>query len=360
MAITKTLLALALMLLLACTSQPPLPKSDHYDGEHFHNLERFEPSLGSLWRYYWEKPKSTWQVRPAPVADAVVPVVQDLRLTVIGHATALIQIDGVNVITDPIFSERASPVQWAGPKRFVPPALSIEQLPRIDAVLISHNHFDHLDEASLRALEARFQPVYLVGLRGGQTLADMGIDRTRIVELDWNQSHTVRGLKISAQAAKHWSKRGLFDQNQSLWLAFVLHGHGGPVYFSGDTGYGNHFADTFQRFGAMRAALLPIGAYEPRWLTAYQHTDPAEAVQAHQDLHSGFSLGLHYGTFELSSEGQDQPISDLAAALQKAGIPPERFVAAGFGRGYVPSPPACTPIESTPNPPTPCPSHPRH
>ena len=314
------------------------PVSDHFDGERFHNAEPFEKNWLDLVRYYWQREPGVW-VRDLTTAPGPRPVATvgegALRATVVNHATVLIQADGLNLLTDPIWSERASPVQWAGPRRFVPPGIRFEDLPKIDAVLISHNHYDHLDLPTLVRLQAAHDPMFYVGLGEAPTLLKAGIAREKITELDWWQAATLpNGRKLWGAQSVHWCGRGLTGRNRSLWLSYVIETAGGPVYFAGDTGMGPQFTAARQRFGPMRLALLPIGAYEPRWLTAYQHIDPAEAVQAHQQLGAAASLAVHFGTFELSDESQRQPPADLAKALAAVVPAPAPFTSPTFGRGY--------------------------
>lgn len=313
------------------------PVSDHFDGTRFFDpIEAFAKDWTDLWRYFREREPGEWTrdvetppgPRPAPrVADGA------MRVTVVGHATVLIQVDGLNLLTDPIWSERASPLSFAGPKRFVPPGIAFQHLPTIDAVLISHDHYDHLDLPTLKRLQDRFDPVFVVGLGQSALLHDKNINRT--VELDWWQSWSLpNGCKLWGARSRHWTGRGPGGRNRSLWLSYVIGTRGGPVYFAGDTGYGAHFSAARQRFGSMRHALLPIGAYKPRWLTAYQHMDPAQAVQAHGDLESQSSLAIHFGTFELADDGQAESVRDLAKARALRGVEESAFRAPEFGRGY--------------------------
>jgi len=312
------------------------PVSDHFDGKLFHNEKPFEKNALDLLRYWWQREPGMWKrdlrIAPGPKPLAIVGE-GGLRATVVNHATVLIQADGLNLLTDPIWSERASPVQWAGPRRFVPPGIRFEDLPHIDAVLISHNHYDHLDLPTLKRLKAAHDPMFYVGLGEGATLREVGI--SKITELDWWQSASLpNGRKLWGAQSVHWCGRGLGGRNQSLWLSYVIETAGGPVYFAGDTGYGPQFKGARQRFGPMRLALLPIGAYKPRWLTAYQHIDPTEAVRAHVELDAAASLAVHFGTFELSDDGQHEPVDALARALAAASLPAGAFTAPTFGSGY--------------------------
>ncbi len=310
------------------------PKTDHFDGEHFLTPAPFEIGPLDLLRYWRESDPGVW-IRDLTIAPGPKPAARvadgALVITFINHATVLVQADGQNILTDPIFSERASPVSFAGPRRYRPPAIAFDDLPPIDVVLVSHNHYDHFDLPTLDRLNAAHQPLFLVPPGDGDRLRQRGY--AKVVELDWWQSYALpNGCAIHAAPAQHWSTRSVpGDRNRSFWLAYVIGTRGGPVYFAGDTGYGPHFAAARAHYGAMRAALLPIGAYLPRWLTAYQHVDPAEAVQAHVDLAAARSYGIHYGTFQLADDGQTQPVADLAAALAARGLPPESFRAAEFG-----------------------------
>lgn len=330
---------LAGVLLLAACAQKPAwkgPVSDHFDGERFHNAEPFEKGAFDLIRFAFTREPGEWTRDLGPSRQPPPPASVGegaLRATVVNHATVLIQADGLNLLTDPVWSERASPFSWAGPRRFVAPGIGFEDLPAITAVLISHDHYDHLDLPTLQRLQAAHDPVFLVGLGEGETLRAAGIER--IVELDWWQSHALpNGRRVWGAPAVHWTGRWPWDRNRSLWMSWVLETAGGPVYFAGDTGYGPQFVATRERFGPMRLALLPIGAYLPRWLTAYQHMDPFESVRAFGDLQARQGLGIHFGTFELSDDGQRQPVTDLADAAGKAGLATGRFAAPEFGAGY--------------------------
>lgn len=314
------------------------PVSDHFDGERFLTPAPFEIGKWDMLRYWRESEPGEWtrdlSIPPGPkprqrVGDG------ELVVTPVNHATVLIQADGVNLLTDPIWSERASPVSFAGPRRYRPPGIVFDALPPIDVVLVSHNHYDHFDLPTLDRLNATHAPLFLVPPGDGARLRSRGY--ARVVELDWWQTHALpNGCAIHAVPSQHWSSRGVpGDRNRSFWLAYVIGTRGGPIYFAGDTGYGPHFTATRERLGAMRLALLPIGAYLPRWLTAYQHVEPSEAVQAHADLASARSLGIHYGTFELADDGEAQPPRDLAAAVAGRGLPADAFTAAEFGAATV-------------------------
>lgn len=329
--LSRLLLLVALCLSGQALAQPGAP----FDGSTFQNLQpTHAKSLGGFLKWRWERKVSTdWQYRDLPPPDAPPAQVsgREAAVTFINHSTVLLQIGGVNILTDPIWSERASPVQWYGPARFHRPALNLDQLPHIDLVVISHNHYDHLDLATLQELEQRFQPQFVVGLRGGQLLRDAGL--SRVQELDWWQTLPVNaGLSVHGVPAQHWSSRILLDRNQSLWLGYVFQTPAGYVYFAGDSGQGPHYRMIHDRFGAPALALLPIGAYLPRWFMRDNHMSPADAVLAHAQLESRASMGVHYGTFALADEGAHQAQADLAVARQQQGIAAERFWAAEPGR----------------------------
>jgi L-ascorbate metabolism protein UlaG (beta-lactamase superfamily) len=245
----------------------------------------------------------------------------------------------VNVLTDPVWSQRVSPVSWAGPRRHRPPGVRFEDLPQTDLVLLSHNHYDHLDLPTLSRLESRDGPSFFCGLGVGNLLRRHGI--RDVTELDWWE--TVRGrrsLSVTSVPVQHFSGRGLSDRNRTLWTGFVLSGLAGNVFFAGDTGYGPHFRKIHERFPKMRLALLPIGAYKPVWFMGPVHMSPAEALAAHQNLEAQTSVGMHFGTFELANDGQDEPRQEIERLLsQEPGAKP-RFWLLENGEGRdVPAPP---------------------
>lgn len=247
-------------------------------------------------------------------------------LTWIGHASFLIQIDGLNILTDPHLSQRASPLSWAGPARYTPPGLDYDDLPQIDIVVISHNHYDHLDAPTIKELNRRQPeqpPHYFVPMGNKDWFADRGIDD--VTELDWWQSAEHDGIRLTAAPVQHFSGRGLTDKNETLWCGWILNARASQLFFAGDTGYSRDFADIHNRAGPMDLSLIPIGAYEPRWFMQAMHVNPEEAVQIHQDLKSRFSVGMHWGTFRLTDEPHNEPPARLTSALKAARIPGEQF-----------------------------------
>lgn len=251
-------------------------------------------------------------------------------LTWVGHSTFLVQLGGLNVLTDPHFTQRASPLAFAGPARLAPPGLALRDLPPLDLVLISHDHYDHLDEGSVAWL-AQHHPraVFVVPLGLRRWL--QRLRAANIVELDWWQAHAGHGFTVSAVPAQHFSGRGPTDRNRTLWCGFVVEIAGKRLFFAGDTGYSKDFADIGARFAPIDLALIPIGAYQPRSFMRPVHVDPEEAVRIHQDIGSRKSIAMHWGTFRLTTEPLDEPPQRLLAALRAAGIAPERFAVMKLG-----------------------------
>ena len=261
----------------------------------------------------------------------------ELSWVVVNHSTVLIQADGLNLLTDPIWSARCSPVSWAGPKRVRAPGLRFADLPPIDVVLLSHNHYDHCDLPTLGRLAREHQASLVTG--SGNRRVVRGLGFPSVVELDWWQAHQVEqsgngGARISVHyvPTQHFSGRGLLDRNRARWGGFVLETSRGPVYFGADTGYRpGIFTSVRERFGAPIVSFLPIGAYEPRWFMGKVHMNPAESVQAHLDLESTRSVGIHFGTFKLTDEGIDEPRDELERARAAAGLEEEEFAVPVFG-----------------------------
>ena len=234
--------------------------------------------------------------------------IDELRVTLINHSTTLVQVAGLNILTDPIWSPRCSPFSFAGPRRYRPPALRFDDLPPIDLVLISHDHYDHLDTPTLRRL-APHRPQVLTGLGNGPVVRGCGLE---VAELDWWQAREHGGARVWFVPAQHFSGRGLHDRDRTLWGGFVVESAAGQVYFAGDTGWGAFFGEIRRRLGRPRLALLPIGGYLPRWLMAGVHISPAQAVEAAAVLGAGTSVAIHYGCFRLADEGMEQSEAELA------------------------------------------------
>jgi len=249
-----------------------------------------------------------------PVDPSIPPLSVEspsLLVTFVNHSTVLLQQPGSNILTDPVWSERASPVSFLGPRRHRLPGIEFDRLPPIHTVLLSHNHYDHLDLATLRRLAASRQPVFVAPLGLARYLESRGI--TPAQQLDWGDSLGVPGATIHAVPAFHFSGRSPFDRNQTLWCGYVIQSAFGAIYFAGDTGFGPHFAWIRERFGAPRLALLPIGAYEPGWFMSPVHMNPEEALEAHRILGATTSIAIHHGTFQLADEAIDAPRRRLLA-----------------------------------------------
>jgi N-acyl-phosphatidylethanolamine-hydrolysing phospholipase D len=263
--------------------------------------------------------------------------VTDFTATWIGHSTVLLQFGGLNVLTDPVFSQRAFPVQWTGPRRVMDPALPIHELPPLDLVLLSHNHYDHLDRPAVKRI-AREHPgtTWIVPLGLGPYIRGWGA--RDIVELDWWQHTAINGMSVTATPARHFSGRGLLDRNKSLWCGFAFAKNGMRAYFAGDTAYHPEFGEIGARCGPFDCVMIPIGAYDPRWFMHIVHVNPEEAVQIYQDVvapHAGnplpLMLGIHWGTFRLTDEPMDEPPRRTAARWRAVGLDEDRLWIARFG-----------------------------
>jgi len=300
----------------------PAP-SDHFDGRRFVNPTG--PALqpfSAVPRMLREK-RTPWPAR-VDVALQRPPALDGAAATVtfIGHATFLIQTAAGNILTDPMYSQRASPVNFAGPRRVRQPGVAFEDLPAVSTILLSHNHYDHCDLPTLRRL-APGDPIVVTPLGNRGLVRSTGI--RRIEELDWWEDATGTAMPITLTPAHHFSARTPFDRNRALWGGFLLVAGGRRIFFAGDSAYAPHFRDIRQRLGPIDLALLPIGAYEPRWFMSAVHMNPAEAVQAHLDLGSPRSIGMHFGTFQLTNEGIDEPVRALDEARRANSIPEEQF-----------------------------------
>jgi len=281
----------------------------HFDGKRFYNPGAPQ-AAGFLDFLRWQLTR-----RPEPSPDFISDVEQStppprvegsgLRTTLVNHSTVLLQQHGFNILTDPIWSERASPVSWAGLRRRRKPGVAFENLPSIDAVLISHNHYDHLDLPTLRRLAARENSPFIVPIGVARLLRSQNIGPAH--ELDWGGSLLLQGFTIHCVPAMHFSARGIFDRNKTLWCGYLIECQEKLVYFAGDTAFGAHFAQIREKFGSPHLALLPIGAYDPRWFMSPVHMAPDEAIRAHDILAARTSIGIHHGTFKLTDEGVDTP-----------------------------------------------------
>lgn len=314
------------------------PASDHFDGTRFFNPGQpsTDRGLRAMLRWKLAGAAARWP-RSVPVTPARPAArVDGLRITMIGHASLLIQAAGINVLTDPVFSERASPFARVGPRRVTAPGIAFDDLPPIDAVLLSHGHYDHLDVATLRRLHARDAPLMAMPL-GNDAIVRAAVPDARTAAGDWwDRIALGEGIATTLTPAYHWSNRWPSDTRMMLWAGHWVETPAGSVWFVGDTGYGDGhiFAAVRDRLGSPSAALIPIGAYEPRWFMAAQHVNPAEAVRIFRDVGAQRALGIHWGTFQLTDEAREAPREELAAALAECGIAAERFVAAEVGGVY--------------------------
>jgi L-ascorbate metabolism protein UlaG (beta-lactamase superfamily) len=303
------------------------PVSDHSDGVRFFNPHAVTGrSWREVMRWARTRQRTAWPAS-APLSAQPLPPAQvapgHVAVTFIGHDTFLLRTATRVLLTDPVFTAHAGPLGRLGPPRVRPPAIPLVALPRVDVVLLSHNHYDHLQPSSLAALRCDVVTTLGVGRylpRGGNA-----------VELDWWQSVDVGGTRITAVPAQHFSARTLWDKNRSLWCGFVVEVDGVTVYFAGDSGYTPQFAEIGARFPAIDVALLPIGAYEPRWFMQPMHMNPEEAVRAHLDIRPRFSIGMHFATFQLTDEGIDEPLRALERARVQHGVPAEAFRVLDFG-----------------------------
>lgn len=316
---------------------PRYPLSDHFDGERFFNPGgNGVRGFGDLLKWQLNRKSGSWPARVENTATPSLPDRLDPRecaVTFVGHATFLLQFAGLNVLTDPIWSERCSPVSWAGPRRVRAPGLAFAALPRVDLVLLSHNHFDHLDLPTLRRLHATHRPLVLTTLGNRPFLAGEGIDS--VVELDWWQAHEPRpGVRVTVTPARHFAARGFGDRFKTLWGGFVLETPAGRVWFAGDTGYSDGFKAVGERLGPFDLGFLPIGAYEPRWFMEAVHCTPAEAIRIHRDARVRRSLAMHFGCFPLADDGYEQPMTDFRSAHAAAGLDRGEFELPEVGATY--------------------------
>ena len=311
---------------------PQSPLSDHYDGVRFFNPHASPP------RTFYDV--FTWiRTRERPPWPAAVPLTAhdpppsnvapgQAAVTFIGHSTFLVRTASMTFVTDPVFTTHAGPLGWLGPRRVRPPAIAPASLPPIDLVLVSHNHYDHLQPSSLALFADRASFVAPLGL------ADI-VPKAR--ELDWWQRVTIGGAEITCVPAQHFSSRTPWDRNQTLWCGFVVRVDGMTIYFAGDSGYTSQFTEIGIRCPSIDVALIPIGAYEPRWFMQPMHMNPEEAVRTHVDVKARASIAMHFGTFHLTDEAIDDPPRALEKARTAAGVAPDAFRVLDFGETYLAS-----------------------
>ena len=315
------------------------PTSDHFDGSRY--LNRGSGSGYSLWeeiKVGWElrTKKKNWPARfeTPPYRAPAEPLIHGIRVLWIGHSTTLIQTPHLTIITDPVLFDSIGPSVF-GINAVTNPGVLIESLPPIDVILISHNHYDHLDLRSLHALVDRQRtapPAILAGRGVGSLLRNAGLPSS--TELDWDESVTVKDAQVHFLEAIHTSRRGIGDTNETLWGSFLIESPEGRIYFAGDSAYGGHFRHVYEKYGAPRVSLLPIGAYEPRWFMSRMHMNPDEAVRAHLDLHSQSSIGIHFGLIDNAGDSFEAPANDLIEARRAHGVGATDFVAPHYGQVF--------------------------
>jgi L-ascorbate metabolism protein UlaG (beta-lactamase superfamily) len=318
---------------------PPFPVSDHSDGRRFFNPPGGlrTPSIADVSKLLAERARgqgpAAWPKRlPPPLTPALNSTIPagKIAVTWIGHSTFLLQLPGFSILTDPVFSSHAGPFGRFGPRRARPPALEVGQLPPIDAVLLSHNHYDHLDLSALRWLARERRPRVITTLGNKGWLERRGVGN--VIELDWWQTHhATRELEVTCTPAQHFASRTLWDRNRTLWGGFALRTVAGSIYFAGDSAWCAAFEAIGARLGPFDLALIPIGAYEPRWFMKAVHMNPDEALRAHLAVRSRRSLGMHFGTFQLTNEAIDAPLMALAEARTRHAVAPADFAALDFG-----------------------------
>jgi L-ascorbate metabolism protein UlaG (beta-lactamase superfamily) len=311
---------------------------DYFNGKKFFNPwldpNREKKTFAGLLKARLTNEWSKWP-KNVPV-DTVKPVARvdsDIKITFVGHSTFLIQTEKLNILTDPVWSKRVSPFSWIGPSRAHDPGIRLEDLPRIDAVLVSHNHYDHLDVDTLRKIHENSSPIVLTGFGNEAFLKSEGIKR--VAEMKWWEDFEAEGFRFTYVPSQHFSGRWLDDRNETLWGGFVMHTPGGKkIYFGGDSGYGPFVKDIHAKVGAVDLALIPIGAYEPRDFFKEMHNNPEDAVLTHLDLQAKQSVACHFGTFQLTAEAIDAPPRDLQAALVKHKVSDKAFIVPKVGHEY--------------------------
>jgi L-ascorbate metabolism protein UlaG (beta-lactamase superfamily) len=326
------------------------PKSDHCDGERFFNPHQNARPLRDVFTWMRTRQRTPWP-RSLPLAAHPPPPSTvgrgEVAVTFIGHSTFLIRTASAVILTDPVFTSHAGPFGRMGPRRVRRPAIAPSSLPPIDFVLVSHNHYDHLQPSSLRAFgDAEF--VCPLGVARQLNLPPKGGSyeeggvaslenpvasafRRKVLELDWWESATAAGAEITCVPAQHFSARTAWDRNRTLWCGFVVRVDEVTIYFGGDSGYSPQFGGIGARFPSIDLALLPIGAYEPRWFMSPVHMNPEEALRAHLDVKARASIGMHFGTFQLTDEGIDEPLRALERARETHGVRPDAFGVLDFG-----------------------------
>ncbi|RAW03260.1 MBL fold metallo-hydrolase [Pseudochryseolinea flava] len=321
--------ALMVIIIGAIISAPVYrgPVSDHFDGKKFNNPGNIQPrGLKGVIQWMRHRERGLWiKTSDAKQHKPAEKFTSGTRVTFINHSSFLIQTSGVNILTDPVFSERVSPFSFAGPKRMRPTGIAFADLPKIDLVLLSHNHYDHLDKSTVVALKKNYDPLFIVPLGVGPYLTQIGISKWQT--LDWWQSTAAADISITAVPAQHFSGRGFLDRDKTLWCGYVFKSRSHTFYFAGDTGYNPvTFSEIGARIQSIDIAIIPIGAYKPQWFMSPVHCSPEEAVKIHRDVKASHSIASHFGTFPLGDEGQQDAQEDLQVALKAQHIPLHQFI----------------------------------
>lgn len=343
MLLPSFVLAGLILMISSCAPRYKGPVTDHFNGKKFFNPGQAERSTGSLLKWLLNRDKGPWPEQPDAFVGArpATRIEGDsLVLTFVNHSTFLIQTNGLNILTDPVWSKRVGPTSWLGIKRKRPPGLRFEELPPIDVVLLSHNHYDHLDLPTIEKLVKAHNPLFVTPL--GVSYLPKSVDGRTSRELDWNDTLKVNDkLWLTCTQAQHFSNRGMTDRDETLWCGYLLHTSFGTTYFCGDSGYGPHFkqigelAGRDSTAGPIKLALLPIGSYRPEWFMAPVHVSPVGSVQAFLDLNATQAVGIHFGTFQQGDDGLFEPANDLRKALQEKNIPEVRFLVPKEGHPLV-------------------------
>jgi len=313
------------------------PITDHFNGKQFLNPSGIQAKgFSNVLKYFQEKRTEQWfknyetAVREDPIPE---PNISEIQYTYVNHSTFLIQHQGVKILTDPIWSERCSPFQFVGPARMRPPGIPFENLPIIDLVLLSHNHYDHLDKNTIEHIEEQWSPKFIVPLGLKKVMEKMGCKNVQ--EIDWWESIDYKKLQIKAVPANHFSSRGMFDRDVTLWAGFVIKSPSHKIYFLGDSGYSDLFKTIGEREGPFDLSFIPIGAYLPEWFMSPIHISPKEAVQVHLDVKSKKSVAMHFGTFPLALDGPERAPEELIDNLHKLDIDLQSFFIPDEGGVYL-------------------------
>ena len=313
------------------------PRSDHFDGKRFFNQAGVKAKGGlEVFKWMMNRQRGVWQENSnanygkRPLAHFN----EGIRVTFVNHSTFLIQVNGLNILTDPVWSKRASPYRWIGPKRMKLPGIRFEDLPRIHIVLLTHNHYDHLDIDTIRVVFGAHHPHIITPLGVKKFLDNHHIAGAH--DLDWWQEVSIDNITVQAVPAQHFSGRGTFDRDATLWCGYVLKTKAGNIYFAGDTGYNEiTFKEIGQRCGPIRLSFLPIGAYKPSWFMSPIHVSPEESLRIHMEVKSAKSIAMHFGTFPLADDSEEDPINDLRSAMTQYQINDDSFLALKEGEVVV-------------------------